>query len=187
LPYSKVPKQLPEVLTKEEVKRIFEAIQNKKHLLMIKLMYSAGLRVSELVHLKLKDLQLDNNFGWVRQGKGNKDRLFVIAKKLKPELNKHVAEEQLWEESWLFSGRNGNITVRSIQQIIKNAMSKAGIKKNVHPHTLRHSFATHLIENGYSVADVQPLMGHNSPNTTMTYVHMASPKMVNVESPYDDL
>ena len=187
LPYSKVEKKLPEVLSKEEVIKIFNAIENKKHLLLVRLMYSAGLRVSETVHLKVRDLELDRNFGWVRKGKGNKDRLFIIARKLKPELEERIRDEKLDSTSWIFSGRNSHFTTRSVQEIIKKAIKKEGIKRKIHPHTLRHSFATHLIEHGYSVSEVQPLMGHNSPNTTMMYVHMASPKMINVKSPYDEL
>ena len=187
LPYSKVEKALPEVLSKEEVVRIFSAIHNKKHWLLVKLMYSAGLRVSETVHLKVKDLELRRNFGWVRKGKGNKDRLFIIARKLNPELKEWIDMENLKLNSWLFSGRNSHLTARSVQEMIKKAIKTANIQRNIHPHTLRHSFATHLIENGYSVADVQLLMGHNSPNTTMMYVHMASPSMINIKSPLDDL
>ena|SRR3989338_2247969 len=184
--YSKVPKTLPVVLTKEEVKRLINSIENSNHKLMIKLMYSAGLRVSELVSLKVKDLEFSKNYGWVRQGKGRKDRLFIIAKSLNEELQKFTLNKNL--EDFVFIGNNRNhISQRTIQEIIRKASKEAKIKKNVHPHTLRHSFATHLIENGYDVASVQSLLGHNSAETTMIYLHTANPKMINVESPLDNL
>ncbi|MEK6876224.1 MAG: tyrosine-type recombinase/integrase, partial [Nanoarchaeota archaeon] len=186
--YSKTPKTVPTVLSKEEVMRLIEAIKNPKHKLMAKLIYSAGLRVSELVHLKRKDLELDKNFGWVRNGKGNKDRLFIIAESIKHELTAHIAGEDISHESWLFKGqKHWHLTVKAVQNIIKDAAKKARIMKNVHPHTLRHSFATHLVENGYDVASIQSLLGHNSLETTMVYIHAASPKMIAVQSPLDNM
>ncbi len=186
--YSKTPKTLPTVLTKEEVAGLIDAIKNPKHKIMAKLIYSAGLRVSELVHLKRKDLELDKNLGWVRKGKGNKDRLFIIAESIKHELAAHMSAENIPYESWMFKGqKHGHLTVKAVQNIIKDAAKKAGIEKNVHPHTLRHSFATHLIENGYDVASIQSLLGHNSSETTMVYLHAANPRMIAVQSPLDSL
>jgi integrase/recombinase XerD len=185
--YSKRPKTLPVFLTKEEIKRLINSIENPRHKLMIEIMYSAGLRLSELVHLKVQDLEITKNYGWVRHGKGDKDRLFIIAERLKEKLKRHIKEENLEYYSYMFKGRKNHISQRSVQEIVKKAAKKANIKKNVHPHTLRHSFATHLIENDYSVYDVQPILGHASSETTMTYVHMANPKMINIKSPYDAL
>lgn len=187
LPYSKVSQRLPEALSKREVVQLIAAIPNKKHQLMVKLLYSAGLRVSELVNLKVRDLDFENNTGWVRHGKGNKDRPFIIATAIKDELSKRIEEVNLNYSSWLFPGRGTHLHTRSVQEIIKKATVKARLRKNVHPHTLRHSFATHLIENGYDVATVQSLLGHNSAETTMVYVHMAKPKLLAVKSPYDSL
>ena len=185
--YSKVPKELPTVLSKGEIVKLINCIDNDKHKLMIKLMYSAGLRVSELINLKVEDLELDNCFGWVRHGKGNKDRMFIIADSLREELTNHIRKNNLGFDSFLFSGYNGKMSVRTLQVIVKRAAKKAKIYKNVHCHTLRHSYATHLIENGYGVASVQSLLGHNSMETTMVYVHIASPRMINVKSPLDSL
>lgn len=186
--YSKTPKTIPIVLSKEEIIRLMEAIKNPKHRLIAKLIYSAGLRVSELVHLKVKDLELDKNLGWVRNGKGNKDRLFIIAKSIRDELVDYMAKENIPYESWLFKGqKQWHLTVKAVQNIIKDAAKKAKIPKNVHTHTLRHSFATHLVENGYDVASIQSLLGHNSSETTMVYIHAASPKMIAVQSPLDSL
>jgi len=185
--YSRTPKSLPVVLLKEEVASLINSIENKKHRLMIKLLYSAGLRVSELVNLRVKDFEFENNFGWVRRGKGNKDRMFIVAGSLKQELNYHIENNNLGYDSFLFPSYNGHLSTRSVQEIVKKAAKKAGIRKSVHPHTLRHSYATHLIENGYDVASVQLLLGHNSPNTTMVYVHIAKPNMLNIKSPLDNL
>jgi len=185
--YSRTPQSLPVVLSKEEVARMINAIENEKHKLMVKLLYSSGLRVSEFVNLRIRDFELENNFGWVRGGKGNKDRMFIVAELLKEEIMLHIKDKNLNFDSFLFLGYNGHLSVRSIQEIIKKATKRAGIKKRVHPHTLRHSYATHLIENGYDVGSVQMLLGHNSPNTTMVYVHIAKPNMLNIKSPLDSL
>ncbi|MDP3917412.1 MAG: tyrosine-type recombinase/integrase [Nanoarchaeota archaeon] len=183
--YSKTPKSLPTVLTQNETKRLFDSINNKKHKLMIELMYSAGLRVGELVNLRSRDFEFENNYGWVRNGKGNKDRMFMIAVKIKEKLKDFIPDKDY--ENFIFKGRSGHISKKTIYEIVKTAAKSAKIKKNVHPHTLRHSFATHLIENGYDVASVQSLLGHNSPETTMRYVHMVPRKMICVKSPFDEL
>lgn len=188
IPCSKTAERLPEVLTKEETARLFENIVNEKHRLMIKLMYSAGLRVSELLNLRVRDFEFGGNYGFVRSGKGNKDRLFILAQNIKGDLECYIAREKISYDSFLFPGKEGTcLSIRTVQEIIKKAAIKAGMNKRVHPHTLRHSFATHLIENGCDITSVQSLLGHKSPETTMVYVHMASPKMVNVKSPLDTL
>lgn len=186
--YSKTPKSLPTVLGKEEVLALLDSIKNKKHSLAIKLMYSAGLRVSELVHLKINDFEFDKNFGWVRKGKGNKDRLFIIADKLNNELKDYIKENMLEPDSWIFQGyKFHHLSQKSIYMIVKKAAKKAKIIKRISPHTLRHSFSTHLIENGYTLTDVQSLLGHASPETTKIYLHIASPKMIGIKSPFDSL
>lgn len=186
--YSKRPVRLPEVLTKEEIKKLLENISNNKHKIMISLMYASGLRVSELVNLRLGDLNLKEMYGFVRQGKGGKDRIFVIPKKLERVFI------QMWagrdQKEFLFVTNKGEkYDTRSIGEIVNKAAKLSGIAKykNVHPHTLRHSFATHLIENGCSLNEVQALLGHKSPETSMIYVHMASPTLLNIKSPLDEL
>lgn len=184
--YSKRPKSLPTVLTKDETRRLFGAVNNPKHRLMLELMYSAGLRVSELLNLRARDF--DEHNGWVRKGKGNKDRLFIVARKLKERIEDYISTNSLNSSDYLFIGWNKTrMSPSTIRAIIRKAAKKAGIRKKVHPHTLRHSFATHLIEDGYHVSDVQPLLGHNSIQTTMVYVHLAKPKLLNVVSPLDRL
>jgi len=183
--YSKVPEKIPIVLTREAVKKLFSVIDNPKHRLMMQLLYSAGLRVSELINMRISDIELDKNYGWVRGGKGNKDRLFIVADSLKDELRKFMGSRKT---EWLFnSERGGKYNMRNLQEIIKKAAKEAGIKNKVSPHTLRHSFATHLIEDGYSVTEVQSLLGHKSPETTFIYLHTASPSMTKMKSPIDNL
>tara|TARA_Y100000310_G_scaffold199260_1_gene199257 strand:+ start:790 stop:1611 length:822 start_codon:yes stop_codon:yes gene_type:complete len=185
--YSKKPKTLPVVLTQEETARLIETIKNPKHKLLVKILYGAGLRVSEVVNLKIENFELEKGYGWVRKGKGNKDRLMIIPKLVIPELKNFLKMNKI-EKGFIFLGWKGrHLHTRSVQEIVKRASKKAKIKKNVHPHTLRHSFATHLVENGYDVASVQSLLGHASMNTTMIYVHMAAPNLINVVSPLDSL
>jgi len=183
--YSKVPEKLPVVLKKEEVKELFDAIKNPKHKLMIKLMYSAGLRVSELINLRINNIELDKNFGWIRGGKGNKDRLFIVAESLKSELKPFTDFRE--SNEYLFTGKRGKYDMRSLQQIVKKAGKRAKLEKKISCHTLRHSFATHLIEDGYSVSEVQSLLGHKSPESTFVYLHTASPNMIKIKSPLDNL
>ena len=183
--YSKVPVKMQRVLSKEEVWKLLGKIENWKHRLMIELMYSAGLRVSEVVNLKVRDLALDKGFGFVRNGKGRKDRIFVLARVVKEKLGNLIEIEKLTSESYVFvSNRGEKYNIRSLQEIVKRASKKAGLG-GVHPHTLRHSFATHLIENDYSLTDVQASLGHKSPETSMIYVHMASPKIMGIKSPFE--
>lgn len=185
--YSKKPKTMPVFLSKEEIIRLFAAVDNPKHRMILELLYSAGLRVSEVVNLKKQDFDFSRGIGWVRHGKGAKDRPFIIARCLAPRLKAHI-DYNCKDSDCLFIGRKRvHLHIRSVQEIVKQAACKAGIHKKIHPHSLRHSFATHLIENGYDVCAVQPLLGHSNADTTMVYVHMASPALLSVKSPYDSL
>lgn len=144
-------------------------IHNSTHRLIVELLYSAGLRVSEVVALKALDFDFDRMIGWVRQGKGRKDRPFIIAHVLVEKLKQQILESS---NGYLFAGQKADhLHPRSVQEIVKHAARRAGIVKKIHPHTLRHSFATHLIEEGYDLVCVQPLLGHNSVETTLRYVH----------------
>lgn len=186
--YSKVPRRLPIVLSKKEIEKLINSISNEKHKLMIEFMYGSGLRVSELINLKLKDLKLEDNYGYVRNGKGGKDRLIIIPTKIIKNIEKLINKEHLIENDFLFkSDRNKKYSIRTIQQIIKKSSKTANLKnwKEIHTHTLRHSFATHLIENGFSLSNVQAILGHKSPETTLIYTHISSPKLINIQSPLD--
>lgn len=186
--YCKRPERLPEVLTQEEISKILDSIKNSKHKLMISLLYGAGLRVSELLTLKVKEINFENGYGFVRQGKGRKDRIFILPGKISFQLKELISFEKLFNEDFIFlTNRREQYSPRTIAEIIKTSCKIIGIKKRIHPHTMRHSFATHLIQNGNSVNEVQSLLGHKSPETTMIYVHLAQPNMIKIKSPLDSL
>lgn len=185
IPLAKERARLPEYLTQEEVKRLFDAISNSKHKLMVTLLYATGMRVSELVNLKVKHFHFESKYGWVRNGKGGKDRMFIIPERLRGELQRWIQQHNLTSESWLFKGYSSHMTTSSVREILKSARKRARITKHIHPHMLRHSFATHLIENGYAVTDVQPLLGHKNLETTLIYTHLAAPTLTNIQSPFD--
>lgn len=179
--YAKTPVRVAEYLTKEEVHRLLSVIENTKHKLLVSLMYGAGLRVGEVTHLTVTDFSFEENIGWVRGGKGNKDRPFIIPQKINKELQELCDKEKYW----LFPGNNGPLTTRSVQEIVKVAGKKAKIKKHVYPHMFRHSFTTHLLESGVDVTSVQSLLGHVRPETTLEYSHAIRPKMIAIKSPLD--
>jgi integrase/recombinase XerD len=181
----KVPKKLPTVLTKEEVKRIIEVTENEKHKLMIMLLYSSGLRLSELINLKVGDLELDEKVGWVRTGKGEKDRLFILSDKVVERIKKVIDGKR--PEDYVFQGRKGKISERLVQKVVNLAAKKAGINKKVSPHTFRHSFATHLLEGGENIRMIQELLGHSSLNTTQVYTHISKEELKRVKSPLDEI
>ena len=183
----KTPKKenkLPEVLSKEEVKKIIGSADNIKSRLIISLLYSSGLRVSELVNLKVEDLNLDEKTGWVRKGKGSKDRLFTLSSNLSEELKEYLSGKE--KTKYIFS-KDKPLTTRNIQKIIKGTKQRAGINKKVTPHTLRHSYATHLLEQGTDIRLIQTLLGHSSLNTTQVYTHISSEQIKKVKNPLDML
>jgi len=181
--FSKIPKKITEYLTKDEVTRLLSSIKNEKHFVIAALMYGAGLRVSEATQLKKEDFYIENSIGWVRNGKGGKDRPFIIPEILKEKLSRIAASSS----GYLFEGRNSHITARSIQKIVSDAGKKAKINKHVHPHMLRHSFTTHLLENGEDITTVQGLLGHVHPETTLGYSHAVKPRLIKTKSPLDSL
>ncbi len=179
----KKEKHLPEVLTKKEVKSLIDSADNVKSKLIVSFLYSSGLRVSEVVNLKLNDINFGEKTGWVRQGKGNKDRLFAMSESLSNELKAYLEGR---ENKYLFS-KDKPLTTRNIQKIIKATAKRAFISKKVTPHTLRHSFATHLLENGTDIRVIQELLGHSSLNTTQLYAHVSSEQIKKVQNPLDSL
>jgi len=178
-------RRIPDVLTKEEVNRLIEAIPTKKSKLMVTLAYACGFRVSELIGLKVSNLNFEEMVGYIRQGKGRKDRMFNIPQRLLTKLKKQVETQKEIGEEYVFSGKNGSLTDRNIQKIVRNAAKKAGIKKDVHPHTLRHSFATHLLENGTDIRMIQELLGHADLSTTQIYTHVSTEELKKIHSPFD--
>lgn len=182
----KAERKIPEILTKEEVKSLIQSTKNLKSQLIIRFLYSTGLRVSELTGLRLKDLSIDKKEGWVRKGKGSKDRFFKISDSLIKDLEKYISTlpENL---EFLFPGRNRTLTTRNIQKIIERAARKAKLSKTVSPHKLRHSFATHLLESGVDIRIIQELLGHADLSTTQIYAHVSREQLKKVQSPLDTL
>jgi site-specific recombinase XerD len=178
-------KSLPTVLSKEEVKRVIEAASNPKHMLVLKCLYGMGLRVSELVGLKVSDIDFERGMVKVESGKGEKDRYVMLPIGLRQELKSYLEVEK--PGKYVFSGRNGKYTIKSVQKVFEHAARKAGICKEASCHTLRHSFATHLLESGVDIRYIQSLLGHARLQTTQVYTHVADNRLRNIKSPLDDL
>lgn len=175
---------LPTVLSKEEVIDLLRVTYNLKHQTILALMYSCGLRIGEVLSLQLADIDLDRKQLLVRQAKGRKDRYIVLAESIKPLLLNYVSSFK--PQHYVFQGsKGGTYSASSIRAFLKRSCCRAGIKKPVTPHTLRHSYATHLIENGVNLRLVQELLGHAKPETTMIYTHVAKKDLLAVQSPLD--
>ncbi|MCC5921598.1 MAG: tyrosine-type recombinase/integrase [Cyclobacteriaceae bacterium] len=179
-------KKLPSVLSIEEIKAIISAIDNLKHRCIIQLIYSSGLRISELINLRISDIDKNRKQIFIRAGKGKKDRQTVLSEKLLPELRAYYLEYRPSE--FLFEGQfGGTYSERSIQEILKQAMRKANIRKHATVHTLRHSFATHLLEAGTDLRYIQSLLGHSSSKTTEVYTHITTKGFDQIKSPLDQI
>ncbi|MFO7370309.1 MAG: tyrosine-type recombinase/integrase [Bacteroidales bacterium] len=179
-------KTLPVVLSKEEITAMIEKEENIKHKAVIMVGFSAGLRVGEIVNLKLTDIDSDRMQIRISQAKGKKDRYTVLSQKTLVTLRAYFSEHNPSE--WLFEGWKGNrMSPRSIQDIVKGAAKRAGIKKWVTVHTLRHTFGTHLLEHGTDLRNIQEQMGHASIKTTQIYTHISTGGPNQVRSPLDDL
>lgn len=181
----KIEKKLPVVLTKEEVKRLISATNYEKSKLLIKTLYSSGLRISELLKLKVDDVEFDQGIVWVRGGKGGKDRMAIMSKSLLLEIKDFILKNNI-SSGFIFLGRNNkHMTSRNAQRIVKEAGVRAGISKQVSPHKLRHSFATHLLESGNDIRVIQELLGHSNLQTTQIYTHVSNTEKRKVVSPLD--
>ena len=170
----KIPQKLPVYLSQEEVAKLIQAAATKQSKLIIKLLYACGLRVSEVVKLRFEDIGEDGTLQ-VRQAKGQKDRVTVLPAKLKEEIGSG--------QGYLFG--DGSMTTRNVQAVVKRAATSAGLQKTVTPHVLRHSFATHLLEQGESIRVIQELLGHSNLQTTQIYTHVSSEVIRGVKSPFD--
>lgn len=183
LPNVKREKKLPVILSKEEIEKLTFATKNINHRLIIQIGYSSGLRVSEIISLKWEDIDFDRNIIHLKKAKGKKDRVVMLSQKVKAGLLNLSASKQ----GYVFlTNRNGKYTDRTIQKIIENATLKAGIQKNVTPHTLRHSFATHLLENGTDIRYIRDLLGHSDISTTLIYTKVSNRNIHNIKSPLDN-
>jgi site-specific recombinase XerD len=177
-------RELPKVLSEDEVLGILNNIENLKHKAIIGTIYSSGLRRSELIHLRKQDVNFERKIIFIRGSKGNKDRNTILSHFLAILLHKYLDEFK--PNYWLFEGVNRNrYSATSITKILKRAALKAGIEKNVTPHMLRHSFATHLLEQGVDIRYIQTILGHGSTKTTEIYTHVSNRSLSNITSPLD--
>ena len=183
----KKERRLPTVLTKGEILNLINSINNKKSKLMVSLIYACGLRVSELTSLKINDLNFTENIIHLKQAKGKKDRIVNIPLSLLELLKEYIEHQKQINQEFLFSGPKGRLSSRNLQKIVSKAAQKTGLKKEVHVHTLRHSFATHLLENDVDIRKIQELLGHASLSTTQLYTHISREELKKIKSPLDNL
>jgi integrase/recombinase XerD len=183
----KTQKLLPNVLSKEEIKLILNAHGNIKHKAMLSLIYSCGLRRSELLHLKLTDIDSKRGLVIIRQGKGRKDRIAPLSEKILNLLRDYYTAYK--PNLWLFEGQDkkSQYDERSLQNVLKQALEKSRITKPVSLHWLRHSYATHLLENGTDLRYIQEILGHSSSRTTEIYTHVSNKSLQKIVSPFDTL
>jgi integrase/recombinase XerD len=179
--------KLPHVISKEEVKRILDAPKNLKHRAMLSLIYACGLRRSELLNLKPNHIDSQRKLLIIYQSKGKKDRVIPIGDKLIELLRDYYKAYR--PKEWLFEGQQNGVqyTATSLQNVLKQALVRSAIKKPVTLHWLRHSYATHLLENGTDLRYIQEILGHKSSKTTEIYTHVSTKSLQNIKSPFDDL
>lgn len=178
--------RLPQILSKEEVKRILNAPRNIKHRAMLSLIYACGLRRGELIGLRIADVDSRRKTLFIRQGKGKRDRMIPLSDKVLELLRTYYTHYRPKEH--LFEGQaGGEYSAKSLEQVLKQAVLRAGITKPVTLHWLRHCYATHLLESGTDLRYIQQLLGHKSSKTTEIYTHVSNHALQNIRSPFDDL
>lgn len=177
--------KLPNVMSETEVTQLLKSVTNLKHKTILYLTYSAGLRVGEVVRLRYNDLDIERQTIIVRQGKGQKDRRTILSHLAWEIVQKYIAQYK--PDRWLFSGQSSDrhLTERSVQKVFEEARLKASIVKKCSIHALRHSFATHLLENGTDLRYIQELLGHTSAQTTQRYTHVSTKNIQRIQSPLD--
>lgn len=182
----KRPKKMPNVLSTEEVVLLLDSIENLKHKLILLLIYSSGLRLGEVVNLLIRDINVYRQHIHIKGGKGKKDRYVALADTVLPFLTDY--RKQYNPTHWLFEGQyGGQYSKRSVQSIFKKAVQKSKVNAYATVHTLRHSYATHCVENGHNLKAVQDALGHESPETTQIYLHLSSKSLKQLKSPIDKL
>jgi len=188
IPYHRKQKRLPTVLSRQELSILFAATRNIKHRTLMMTLYSGGMRVNEAVHLKREDLDNDRQQIHIRNGKGGKERYTLFSRQLAEQLERYY-RCRYDTSHWLFPGMfpERHLCVNSIQKVFQEIVPSTGIRKHVTPHTLRHSFATHLMETGASMPVLQQLLGHRSLASTMIYTHVSQKQLNRIASPLDTL
>jgi integrase/recombinase XerD len=186
IPRPKKPLKLPKVIAPADIKKMFTLTTNLKHNTMLKLCYGLGLRVSEIVNLKIVDIDSRSMQVFIERAKGKKDRYINLPESILPQLRTYFIEYK--PQKYLFEGQYGRqYSSRTAQQVFKNAMERAKINKTVSIHSLRHSFATHLLEQGTDIRFIQELLGHNDIKTTLIYTHVNDKSIRKIISPLDNL
>ena len=187
LPRPKRERKLPRVLSRQEVRRLIEVVDYPKHRALLMVTYASGLRVGEVVRLQVTDIDRDRHLIHVRQSKGRKDRFVMLSDVALKVLQIYGQTQRLTK--WLFPGQKEgrHLTERTVEKVVQQACIKAGIQKEVSVHTLRHSFATHLLESGTDLRYIQELLGHQSSKTTEIYTHVSEQNIATIRSPLDDL
>ena len=185
IPRCKQRRKLPGVLSREEVESILSATKNLKHRAILMTIYSAGLRIGEVTRLKVSDIESGRMMIRVNEGKGLKDRYTLLGERNLEMLRRYWKAYRPLE--WLFPGRNASepVSISAIQRVFKTSLAKAGIKKKASVHTLRHCFATHLLESGTDLYYIQRLLGHKSAGTTSVYLHITGKDIGKIKSPID--
>jgi len=184
----KLEKKLPVVLTKDEIMKLIENCENFRDKIIIELLYSSGLRISECLNLRVKDINFKERYGIVRGGKGKKDRIFILSKKVCEDLEDFIAIQGKSSENYIFTNKYGKkLTARYIQKMLNKIALSCGIDKKVTPHTLRHSFATHLLNKGVDIRKIQELLGHSNLSTTQIYTKVTTEDLKKIKSPLDEL
>lgn len=178
-------KRLPEVLSIDEVKSILFSIKNTKHKTLLSLLYSCGLRIGEALNIKVSSIDLSRKLLHIKSGKGRKDRYLPISPIMIGLLEKYI--QQYKPKLYLFEGQSSpKYSAVSARQVLKRVLKNTQIQKHVTLHTLRHSYATHLLENGTDLRFIQELLGHSSPKTTMIYTHVSTTSLEKIKNPFDD-
>jgi integrase/recombinase XerD len=186
IPRPKKPSQLPKVLSPQQIKQLFDATPNLKHNTILKLCYGLGLRVSEIVNLKLTDIDSNRMQVLVERAKGKKDRYVNLPESILPQLRAYYLQYK--PKKYLFEGQNGDrYSTRSAQQLFKQAIYRSGIHKELGIHSLRHSYATHLLEAGTDIRYIQELLGHNDIKTTLIYTNVSDNSLRKIKSPLDTI
>lgn len=179
-------KKLPVVLSKEEVQRLFQSSYNLKHKTILAIIYSCGLRVSEMINMKITDIDYERNTIWIRNSKSNKDRQVQLAFQIQELIKQYTLRYK--PKQYLINGMNGGkYSSASIQKMIKATARRAAIVKDITPHTLRHSFATHLLENGTDIRFIQHILGHSNIQTTQIYTHVSTTHISKINNPSDNM
>jgi site-specific recombinase XerD len=191
-PIRKRAEHVPSILSQQEVTRLIDAADSSFHRTLLMTLYATGVRRAELTHLKISDVDSQRMVIHVRGGKGRKDRDVMLSAKLLKELREHWRRLRRKPSEWLVPGNRQHtndrpISTKAVWHACRNAAKRAGIKKQVHPHTLRHCFATHLLEAGADLRNIQMLLGHNDLEQTTIYLHVSELRLNATASPLDSL